>query len=76
MEVKGKNKICNSPGNCCRHTLLEAAKWDFKVRGKCWVLRSSLSRSSIFINGQDVFGGNHPYHPKDAVSNILYYLLL
>ena len=64
--VKGKGKICEDPftgkdfGNCCRHTLLEAAKWDFNIRGKCWVLRSYLSSSHLMLNGLDVYGGNHP----------------
>lgn len=47
MEKDGKT--CKSPGNCCRYTQLQAAKWDFKVRGKCWVLRSTL-RSSKYKN--------------------------
>ena len=68
MKLKGKNKTCNRPGNCCKYTLLEEAKWDFKVRGKCWVLRSSLGSSSIYVNGQDVYGGNHPNYPKNSVS--------
>ncbi len=42
-------KTCNSK-YCCRHTQLQAAEWNFRVRGKCWVLRSPL-RSSKYHNG-------------------------
>ena len=69
MEVGGRNKTCNDPGNCCRHTLVEAAKWDFEVRGKCWVLRSTQSANSFFKGFQDMYGGNHP---NNVVSRIIY----
>ena len=55
MEEDGKT--CQSPGNCCRHTQLQAAKWDFKVRGKCWVLRSTL-RSKNYQNKNGENSGN------------------
>ena len=28
---------------CCRKTQLQAAKWNFQVRGKCWVLKNKVT---------------------------------
>ena len=79
MEVGGKNRTCMNPktplqakGNCCRHTLVEAAEWDFKVRGKCWVLRSINQSNSVYKGVQDIYGGNHPNNVFNKVSRIMF----
>ena len=63
LEVGGRNKTCTGspkPGNCCPHTQVEAAEWDFNVRGKCWVLRSFYQANKVYQGKEDIYGGNHP----------------
>ena len=77
LEVGGKNKTCSGfpmPGKCCRHTLEEAAEWDFNVRGKCWVLRSLNQKNSIMKGNRDIFGGNHPNNVVSIFQHKLKYL--
>ena len=89
MEVGGRNKTCRymgkSYGNCCRHTLVEAAKWDFEARGKCWVLRSiqgwalrSILSSSAFkgFGVYKLYGGIHPDNVVSLIIYLLYFLLV
>ena len=46
----------NPEGNCeqdfcCKRTSFEIARWDHRVRGKCWVLRiPRISSESSFVN--------------------------